>query len=104
MCVWHKMLHEPVGDTQEFVTAVPVPAAAEEVVVAQSVLRDRDGIVLPADLATVIQLRNAERVVGASVISLFGERHVVLAEFAGVRTQILLGNFMPEREMALATQ
>ena len=73
---------EPVGDDKEFSAAFWVRAAAEEIVVSQSVLRDGDGVVLQADLAVIVELRNAAGIVEALIVGLLGEQHVVFAEFA----------------------
>src|SRR2546423_2479752 len=98
------MLDEPVGNIQEFFSALDVGGAAEAVVVSQSILRDCYGIVLSTDCAAIIELWNSSGVVDASVVCLFGEGHVVFAEFTWSGTGILHGRFVPEGEMTLAAK
>ena len=97
------MRAEPVGDNNEFSAAFWVGAAAEEIVVSQAVLRDGDGVVLQADLAVIVELRNAGGIIRALIVRLLGEQHVIFAELARSRVRILRGSFVPEGEVAFAT-
>ncbi len=95
---------EPVRDYEEFAASFWVGRAMVQVVVSQSVLRDRDGVVLQADAAVIVELRDAGRIVEAPIVRLLGEQHVVFAQFLDGRIRILRGSFMPERKVALATE
>jgi len=99
-----EMCAEPVGNYEKLFSSPWVCSSLPQVVVSQSVLRDRDGIVLPADLAVIVEQRDAFGVVGSLVVGLIGEEHVVLAEFVGDGVWILRRGFVPEREMALAAE
>ena len=98
------MVDQPIRDVQEFLVAVRAGSAAKKIVVAESVLRNGDGIVLAADGAVVIELRDPGGVVEAGVVCLFGEEHVIFAEFRGTRVRIFRRRFVPEGEMAFAAQ
>src|ERR1051326_1952699 len=69
---------QPVGNQEKLFAALGIGGAAPEIVVAQSKLRDGDGIVLQADLAVIVELRNAGWIVSAAVVGFLGEEHVVL--------------------------
>src|SRR5579859_3215294 len=99
-----KVRGQPVGNQEKFLAAFWIGSAAPEVVVAQSKLRDGDGIVLQADVAVIVELRNAGWIVSAAVVSFLREEHIVLAEFAGSGVRIFGGSFVPEREMAFAAE
>ena len=53
--------------------AAGIGGTAAEVVVSEAVLRDGDGVVLQADVAVIVELRDAGGIVGAAVVGLFGE-------------------------------
>ena len=95
---------QPVGAYEEFLAARWIGAAAKEVVICQAILRDGNGVVLQADLAVVVELRNAGRIVMPLIVRLLGEQHVVLAEVAAVCMRIRCGSFVPEGQLALATE
>src|ERR1051326_2094950 len=95
---------QPVGNQEKLFAALGIGGAAPEIVVAQSKLRDGDGIVLQADLAVIVELRNAGWIVSAAVVGFLGEEHVVLTEFPGSGVRIFGGSFVPEREMAFAAE
>ena len=59
---------------------------------------------MQANVAVIVELRNPVRIIGALVIRLFGEEHVVLAEFVRGDFGILGGSLMPERKMTFATE
>src|SRR5271169_3991396 len=98
-----QMRTEPVGNDKEFSPTLWVRAAPVQVVVSQSILRDGDGVVLQADPAVIVELRNAGGIIEALIVGLLGEQHVVFAEFARGRIWILSGGFVPEGEVAFAT-
>lgn len=98
------MLDEPIGNPHEDLTAIYFSSAEEQVVIAQPVLRDCDGIVLSSDLAAVIELGYAGGVVNASVVRFLCEQHIVLAEFAGVRIEIFFRSFVPEGKVTLPAE
>src|ERR1051326_4525568 len=104
MGIWFKMVAEPVGDEEEFLTAVGIGGAAEEIVVSQAVLRDGDGVVLQADVAVIVELGDTGGVVSAAVVGFLGEEHVVLAECCRAGVGIFGGSFVPESEMAFAAE
>src|SRR5580658_3911650 len=95
---------EPVGSDEELSAALGIGGAAVEIVVAESVLRDGDGVVLQADVAMIVELRDTGGIVGALIVGLFGEQHVVLAQFGGGRVGIPGGSFVPEGEMTFAAE
>lgn len=94
---------EPIGDSKELLFAFDVPCTAPKVVVAQSVLRDGDGVILHSDVAVIVELRNTFCIVGTLVVSFFRERHVIFAELGGACVRIFSGSFVPEGEMTLAS-
>lgn len=95
---------EPVGGEEEFSAAVGGGGAAVKIVVSQAVLRDRNGVVLQADVAVIVELRNARGIVVTLIVGLLGEGHVVFAEFGGGGVGIFRGSFVPESEMAFAAE
>src|SRR5579863_1755855 len=95
---------EPFGGEEESLAAGGIGGAAEKIVVAQAVLRDRDGVVLQADVAVIVELRHSGGIVGALVVGFFGEEHVVLAQVGDSGVAIGGGSFVPEGEMAFATE
>src|SRR5215472_11882019 len=95
---------EPFGDSKEPLFAFDTPATAPKVVAAQAVLRNRDRVVLQADVSVIVELRDALYVVGAPIVGLFREWHVVFAEFGGAGVRIFCGSFVPEGEMAIASE
>jgi hypothetical protein len=76
----------------------------EEIVVPQAVLRDRDRVVLQADAAVIVEQRHTGGIVGAGIVGLIREQHVVFAEFGGTRIRILCRSLVPECEMALPAE
>ena len=87
---------EPVGGEEELSAALRVGGLAKEIVVSQAVLRDRDGVVLQADFAVIVELRDARGIVRTLIVGLLGELHVVFAELAGGGMGIFGGSFVPE--------
>ena len=79
MRVLLEMGAEPIGANEEFSAALGVSRAAELVVVSQAVLCDRDGVVLHTDFAVIVELGKARGVVGARIVGLLREKHVVFA-------------------------
>ncbi len=61
---------EPIGDYEEFSAALRIGSAPIQVVVSQPVLRDGNRVVLQADLAMIVELRNASGVVEALIVRL----------------------------------
>ena len=99
--VWFEVSAQPVARGQEFLFSFVTRSLAEEVVVAQAPLRDRDGIVLQADLSVVIEHWNASGIVMATVIRFLAEQHVVFAKLMNARVRICLRSLVPEGELAL---
>ena len=104
VCILLEVREEPVCGEKEFALAFGICGAAKEIVISQGVLRDCDGVVLAANLAVIVKLRDAVRVVDALVVSFLGEEHVIFAEVAGGGIEILRGSFMPEGEVAFAAE
>jgi hypothetical protein len=52
----------------------------------------------------IVELGNAGVIVVSLVVGLFGEEHVVLAEFVGIGVGIFIGRFVSEGEMAFAAE
>jgi hypothetical protein len=102
LCIALEVRCEPVGGYEEFSAAFRIGGLAEEIVVSHGVLRDRDGVVLQADFAVIVELRNAGGIVGTLIVGLLGELHVVFAEFAGRCIRIFCGSFMPEGQVTFA--
>jgi len=99
-----EMGDEPVSDQEKLAAAVKIAGALPEIVVAESVLGDGDGVVLKSDAAVIVELGNARSIVGASVVRFLGEGHVVFAELSWRGVRILYGRFVPESEMAFASK
>ena len=95
---------EPGCNQKEFFPTNWIPSCLPEVVVSQAELSNRDGVVLQAYAAVVVELRNSRSVEGSVVVGLLGEGHVVLPQFRRRCTWILSRCLMPEREMAVAAE
>src|SRR5579863_1528092 len=93
------MSFEPVGGQEGFSPALGIVALAEEVVVAQSVLRDGNRVVLRADVSPIFKQWNTGGIERASIVGLLGESHVIGAEFGAVGLRIFLGRLVPEAEL-----
>ena len=92
------------GSAKEFVFSLLIGSTTPEVVVAQTVLGDGDGVVLHADVTAVVELRNSRTIVIALVIRLFGEEHVIFAKFRRICVWVLGWRFVPERKLARAAE
>src|ERR1700686_3205255 len=96
-----QMLAQPIASGKKFPLALFTSSLAREVVVAQSPLRNRDGVVLQADPAVVVEHRNASGIVIGGIIRFLAKQHVVFAKLMDARTRIGLRRLMPEGELAL---
>ena len=96
-----EVLNQPVRCLQKFVRSFRTPCAFVQIVVAQTILRYGDGIVLKSHLPPVIQHGDPRFIVLARVIRLGKEGHIVFCKFGGVRLFVDLRVFVPEGEMAL---
>src|SRR5579863_2981842 len=94
------MSFEPVGGQEGFSPALGIVALAEEVVVAQSVLRDGNRVVLRADVSPIVKQWNTGGIERAAVVGLLGESHVIGAEFGTAGPRIFLRRLVPEAELA----
>lgn len=79
-----------------------LPALTKQIVVSETPLRDGDGVILQADLASIIQHRNPGCIKVRGIAGLPRESHVILAQLADRRSRILLRRVVPEREVAIA--
>src|SRR5580700_8327078 len=77
-----EVVDKPVGNVEKFCAAIFVPGGLVEIEIAESVLRDGDGIGLEADRSVVVEQRNAVGVEGSGVIRFRTEGHVVEPEFS----------------------
>src|SRR5207245_1610423 len=93
---------EPVARSEELFLALFLAPAAKQVVIPQAPLSDGNRVVLQADLSVVIQQRNTSRIVGATIIGLLEERHVVFAKFCDGCAGIHLRLIVPEGKLAFA--
>jgi len=104
VCILLEVRQEPVRGEKELALAFGICGAAKEIVVSQGVLRDCDGVVLAANLAVIVKLRDAVGVIDALVVGLRGKGHVIFTEVTGGGVEVFRGNFMPEGELALAAE
>src|SRR5579859_7150166 len=74
--------------------------AAKEIEVSQSVLSDRDGIVLAAEFPPVIEHGNSVSIERPGIIRLGCKGHVILAELTRIKIGVDLGFFMPKCQLA----
>src|SRR5579863_8008732 len=100
------MSAEPVTGGEEsllaFISVAFALAVAEEVVVAQSPLRNRDRVVLQANRAVVVEQRNSQRIILTGIIRFLGEQHVVLPEPMNACARVGSRCVVPEGELALS--
>jgi hypothetical protein len=64
-------------------------------------LGDGDGVILKPHFAVVVEERDARLIVLARVVSLGGERHIILAQFSKMEALVDLWHLMPEGQVAL---
>src|SRR5438128_10207457 len=74
----------------------------KQVVVSQSPLRDRDGVVLKSNLSAIVQHGNAIGVMVSCEERLLSETHVILAETIDRSIKVQLSRVMPKTELAFA--
>src|SRR5215831_11884558 len=99
-----KMGAKPICNQKKFPTAIRITGAPPKVVVAQSVLGDCNRVVLQADLAVIVQLRNADGIVGSLIVGLLGEGHVIFPEFGDRCVGVFSRRLMPKGQVALPAQ
>src|SRR5579883_1271013 len=85
---------QPIAGSEE-------PVAPELWIVPLPVLGDGNGVVLRADLAAVVEQRDAGLVEGTGVIGLPRKRHVVLAQLIVAGPRVGFRMFVPERQLAV---
>lgn len=92
---------QPIGHLKKPATALVIVCNTVDVVVAQTILCDRYGVVLETDGSVVIKHGNAGRIILSRVISLGSKKHVVLAQCVRTRARVNLRDLVPERQVAL---
>src|SRR5580692_12569794 len=85
-----------------FFTLFCTSGLAEEVVVAQTPLRNRDRVVLQADFAVVVEHRNTGRIVMSWIVRFLGKQHVVFAKLMDACTRIHLSRFVPKSKVTVS--
>src|SRR5690348_8867922 len=75
---------------------------AKQIEVAQAELRDGYGVVLPPELAAVVEQRNALLVKRPCIIGLLHKRHVVLPQSPRRKAPVHLRIIVPKRKVAVA--
>src|ERR1700757_5005591 len=104
MQVLLQVVTKPVRRPEGFLGADWIATGAELVVISETPLRDRDGVVLESDGAAIVEHRDAVGVVVSGVIGLLAKQHVVLTDSAGVGLKgawIDGWRFVPEAQLAL---
>ena len=79
MRILFKVSDQPIGSFESLLPGRIVSRLAEDVVVCETPLGDRDWVVLQADDSAIVEHGDAGRVVVAGVVRLLAKLHVVLA-------------------------
>src|ERR1700745_871627 len=102
--VFFQVSQKPFSHLKKLLAPISVSCAAKEIVISQSVLSDCDRVVLHSNFAVIIEQWNSCGIVWPHIIGLTGKRHVIFAQFAEWRIQVLFRGFVPEGEMAVTTE
>src|ERR1700687_4389488 len=91
---------QPIGSFERVFPTCRIVALAEEVIVRESPLRNRDRVVLKFDDPVVVDHGDTHSVVMPRIVSLLAKHHVVLAKSIGARTGVRFRGLVPEGELA----
>jgi hypothetical protein len=98
------MVTKPIGGAEELLPPRRIASKAPLVVIAQPILRDRDRVILHADVAVIIKFWNAGAIERPRVVRLLREEHVIGAEFIGRGIGVLCRSLVPKGQLALASE
>ena len=96
------MLAQPVACREKSLSSFFTLSVAEEVVVPQTPLRNRDRVVLQADFAVVVEHWNTGRIVMSRIVRFLGKQHVVFAKLMDARARIHPRRLVPKSKVALS--
>src|SRR6478735_579137 len=96
LLIWNQILQQPISNSQELFSIRRFSVSKPQVVIPESVLSNRDGIILRTNGAPIIQHRNAYTVENPPVLRLADEWHVVFAQFPNSDIGVHLRHLVPE--------
>ena len=96
------MAAQPVARREKSLSSFFTLSLAEEVVVAQTPLRNRDRVVLQADFAVVVEHWNTGRIVMPRIVRFLGKQHVVFAKLMDGRARIYPRRLVPKSKVTVS--